>query len=130
MTTAQTAVMKKTVDPQDNSESYLVDRKCATEDANQANRADGNSAGWGMIWAVFENNLLEKKCSDVIFGCDVCVSSTQCLNCNDSALRLNKFRTRRGQEYLFCTNEVNYKYTKPDGSSTNDVNPCMMHPDS
>lgn len=63
---------------------------------------------------------MKKKCSDVIFGCDVCATSKKCLTCNEVALKINKFRTKLKEEYLFCTNEINYHILLPDGENLTD----------
>ena len=60
--------------------------------------------------------MQKKKCSDVIFGCPVCASSLQCYEYNDKNLLVNKFTTKRGDEYLFCTNEILYQKMLPDGT--------------
>ena len=63
---------------------------------------------------------MQKRCSEIIFGCEVCSDSLKCLTCNADALAVNKFKTKRGDPYLFCTNEINYTLQTPDGKDVTD----------
>ena len=97
----------------------IINRMCLTtaeETTLNISGKNGKSSGWGQIHTFMNDQLQQKACSDVIYKCSSCATALKCLQCDDTkTLRTNQFKTKRGEDYLFCTNQINYKLTNANG---------------
>jgi len=80
-------------------------------------KVPGESCEWGKI---LDDDGVCKLCSDIIANCTLCATANQCLKCDDTNLQVSSFKTKLQKDYLYCTNQLNLKPPKPDGTLDDD----------
>ena len=90
-----------------------IQKECTT--TYEEDLEEGKSSGWGIVRVNYQDQLVNKRCSEVIANCTLCADTNQCLFCDDTNLKVNSFKTKRQEDYLYCTSQITYNRLGRDG---------------